>query len=97
MTKEEIVRHRWHEATRRTIKGLREAAREQSQSRRFAHPSNMVYALMANDVIRRFEKMAITQQLHIDDTHDALVRFSQFSPDGKSLVTSRYILLSLWH
>ncbi|THG98556.1 hypothetical protein EW026_g3637 [Hermanssonia centrifuga] len=34
--------------------------------------------------------MAITQQLHIDDTHDALVRFLQFSPDGKSLVTSSW-------
>ncbi len=104
MTTKEIVRHRWHEATKRTIEDLREAARynygkvatrKQSQSSRFAHLSSVVPTLRATDVIPKLEKMAITQQLHIDDTHDALVRFLQFSPDGKSLVTSRCILLSL--
>ena len=95
MTKEEIARHRWQEAGRRLIEHRRERLARQLDVkglfRKSGDPlkSGMSPQFRAAGVTALLARMTITKQLETDHAHDALVRFLQFSRDGKFLATSR--------
>ncbi|GJE84631.1 WD40 repeat-like protein [Phanerochaete sordida] len=96
MDTHEIARHRWQEAIRRTIEGRRERLADRLDVRglfrKAGDPSKngMPPHLRAASVTAHLARMTISQKLETDHAHDALVRFLQFSQDGKYLATSSW-------
>ncbi|EKM59689.1 uncharacterized protein PHACADRAFT_205913 [Phanerochaete carnosa HHB-10118-sp] len=96
MTEREKASHRWQEAIRRTIEARRERLARQLDVkglfREAGDPlrSGMSPQLRAASVIAHLSRMTITQKLETDHAHDALVRFLQFSRDGRYLATSSW-------
>ena len=99
MSSKAIARHRWKEAGRRTIEGIYEKAQSapppytdnKSASRTDTKTSRVIRRFRIGAMIPVLQKLAITHKLHPKWTHQALVSSLQFSPDGKSLATSRYV------
>lgn len=97
MSASEIARHRWHEAMRQLALRIREQQAPPAYDSHHTRPLHdgvpdirgMLPNLRASHLIPKLRQMAITQELHSDDRHEALVRFLRFSPNGNFLVTSR--------
>ena len=97
MNPSEIARHRWHEAMRQIALRIREQQAPPAYDTHRAHSQHdgvpdvraMLPNLRASHIVPKLRQMAITQELHSNDRHEALVRFLRFSPDGNFLVTSR--------
>lgn len=97
MSASEIARHRWHEAMRQIALRIREKQAPPAYDSHHTRPQHsevpdirgMLPNLRASHIVPKLHQMAITQELHSNDRHEALVRFLRFSPDGNFLVTSR--------
>lgn len=98
MKSNEIARYRWHEAVRRILDS-HHVQHNGSRGRpnltsaiRFAHLHNLVPSVRSSDMIQKLQQMELTQKVVDDDTvSEGLVKFLEFSPDGKLLVTSRCV------
>ncbi|KIP12841.1 hypothetical protein PHLGIDRAFT_32714 [Phlebiopsis gigantea 11061_1 CR5-6] len=98
MSASEIARHRWHEAMRQLALRIREQQAPPAYDSHHTRPLHdgvpdirgMLPNLRASHLIPKLRQMAITQELHSDDRHEALVRFLRFSPNGNFLVTSSW-------
>ncbi|EKM59697.1 uncharacterized protein PHACADRAFT_192071 [Phanerochaete carnosa HHB-10118-sp] len=89
MTKEEIATYRWQEALRR-IRVQRLQERTTKGERLTIITDNNVHISNIMDTVNvtKLERMTISHELQSKEAHEAVVHFLQFSPDGKSLVTS---------
>ena len=89
LSEREIAIHRWHEAFRRVLDHrLKKNSSEDPLIDHERHIRRLVPGLHASKLLR----MAITEELGVELAHKALVRFMQFSPDGRFLVTSRCVV-----
>lgn len=102
-----VARHRWREAIRRVRELVRDDPPPDSPPPPYdANPSGSVSSkasgmFQLNDMVRRsreekvipkLKRMGImSEPLVGEDVHAALVRSVKFSPDGKQLVTSRWV------
>lgn len=93
MTSEEIARYRWQEALRRnridTLRKLGKASGDKLE----IDTNNSHFRLsrvVDTAEIAKLERMAIVHELQAEEAHESTVQCLQFSPDGRSLVTSRY-------
>ncbi|GJE84620.1 WD40 repeat-like protein [Phanerochaete sordida] len=91
MTSEEIARYRWQEALRRTrINTLRKLGKASGDQLEI-DTKNSHYRLsrvVDTAEIAKLERMAIVHELQAEEAHESTVQCLQFSPDGRSLVTS---------
>ena len=81
MNKHEIARYRWLEAGRRIIEVHRSRKREVIRS-----------IAEAPAYTRKLEGLEVAYELTAENAHKALVRVLKFSPDGRSLVTARFVM-----
>ncbi|KAF7797509.1 hypothetical protein EIP86_008709 [Pleurotus ostreatoroseus] len=97
MKANEIARYRWQEAVRRILDS-HHVQRTPLHGRlnfastvRFAHLHNIVPSVRSGDMIQKLQQMEITQKVVDEDTvREGLVKFLEFSPSGRLLVTSSW-------
>ena len=80
MNKHEIARHRWQEAARRI-----------NEMHRLRMSEVILSLAEAPNYAKKLERMEVAFELTAEKAHKALVRVLEFSPDGRSLVTSRFV------
>lgn len=86
-TPEQRSRHLWHELFQRVLDQL-----SVEKTKRVTSFTTLQAMVRDGAIVSKLQRMTLSHTLDANNGHSATVRILEFSPDGKYLATSRFVL-----